>query len=463
MLVGGTWRSGSAELEVRDPYSGAVVGCAADGDPRDMVEAVQLAAANRWTLRPHQRRAILEGAADGLLADSEGFATSIRLESGMAHTAALREVDQAAALLRTTAAEMSGLRGGSMVTDVVPGAPPRHAMTLLEPVGVVLAVTPFNRPLNQVVVKLAPAIATNNSVVLKPSEKAPLTAIKFVELLLEVGLPAAMVSVVTGSPAPLVEAALGTGLVDMVTFTGSSAVGRSIAARAPMCRLAMELGDVGALVVLEDADLPAAAAAAAKGSFDSAGQSCRGVKRILVARPVAAQFTELLVERAGLIRVGDPADPATDMGTLISDAAARTVEDRVREAMDAGARLLLGGRRSGAQYWPTVLDRVPAESSLVAEETFGPVAPVLEVAGAEDAVAMVNAGPFGLQTGVFSRDHQTLMRMAEDLRVGTVVLNDGPQFSSPAIPFGGVKHSGLGREGARWAMEAMCVTKTVVL
>lgn len=463
ILVGGTWRRAPAAFAVRDPYTGDVVGHAADATPHDMVAAVESAAAHRWRLRPHERRAILEAAADGLVADREAFATSVRRESGMAHREALREVEQAVGLLRTTAAEISGLRGESMVTDVLPGGPARHAMTVLEPVGLVLAITPFNRPLNQVVVKLAPAVATNNGVVLKPSEKAPLTALRFVRLLIESGLPPEMVSVVTGRPAPLVTAALDTGLIDMITFTGSSAVGRSVAAAAPLCRIAMELGDVGALVVLADADLDAAARSAAKGAFGSAGQSCRGVKRILVAGAVSGEFTERLVEHARAIRVGDPADPATEMGTLIDEAAATTVESRVSAAVDAGARLRFGGQRKAAQYWPTVLDRVPPDTAVVAEETFGPVAPVIDVADARDAVSMINTGRFGLQTGVFSRDVEVLRWAAHELRVGTVIFNEGPQFSSPAVPFGGVKHSGLGREGARWAMTEMCVTKTIVL
>lgn len=463
ILVGGTWRRTASTFEVHDPYTGAVVGHAAEARPSDMVEAVELAAGHRWRLRPHERRTILESAATQLLADQEVFATSIRRESGMAHVEALREVEQAANLLRVTAAEVVALRGESMVTDVVPGGPARHALTILEPLGVVLALTPFNRPLNQVVVKLAPAVATNNSVVLKPSEKTPLTALLFVQLLVDCGLPPQMVSVVTGRPEPLVTAALGTGLLDMITFTGSSEVGRGISAQAPMCRLAMELGDIGALIVLPDADLDAAARSAARGAFASAGQSCRGVKRILVASAVAAEFTERLVEQASAIRVGDPGDPRTGMGTLISEQAALTVEGRVGGAVSAGARLQLGGERVGAQYWPTVVDRVPPTCSLVTEETFGPVAPVIEIADADEAVAMINGGAFGLQAGVFSRDVDTLKRVAEDLRVGTVIFNEGPQFSSPAVPFGGTRHSGIGREGARWAMESMCATKTVVL
>jgi acyl-CoA reductase-like NAD-dependent aldehyde dehydrogenase len=187
------------------------------------------------------------------------------------------------------------------------------------------------------------------------------------------------------------------------------------------------------------------------------------VKRILVAGAVSEEFTERLVDLARAIRVGDPADLGTEMGTLIDEQAATTVESRVSAAVDAGARLRFGGQRKAAQHWPTVLDRVPPDTPLVAEETFGPIAPVIDIADADDAVAMINAGRFGLQTGIFSRDIETLKRAAHELRVGTVIFNEGPQFSSPAVPFGGVKHSGLGREGARWAMAEMCVTKTVVL
>jgi acyl-CoA reductase-like NAD-dependent aldehyde dehydrogenase len=453
----------TAPIEVVNPYTGERVGSVRAATAGEADAATRAASEYTAELSAAERAELLERTAEAVLGRSEELTASIVAEAGTAAKDAAREVRRAATILRACAEEAKRLIGQAIPTDVTPGAPRRLAVTSYEPIGVVLAITPFNRPLNQVAVKLAPAIAAGCSVVLKPSERAPLTALELVRTLVECGVPEPMVTVVTGRPEEIGDALVTSPHVDLIAFTGSVAVGRRIAEQSGFARLMLELGDSSALLVLADADVGAAARAAAAGAFASAGQSCRGVKRVIADERVADELTEALVEEARALRVGDPADPQTDVGTLIDEPAAIEVERRVSLAVSAGARLLHGGRRERAQMWPTVLDRVPPDAPLVADETFGPCAPVIRVRGVEEAIEVANGTPFGLQAGVFTRDVDAALRCGRMLRVGTVVVNDGPQFDSPSIPFGGVKASGMGREGANYSIREMSVVKTIVL
>jgi aldehyde dehydrogenase (NAD+)/aldehyde dehydrogenase len=453
----------SRSIAVVNPYTGEEVGSVPAASAAEAEAAARAAAGHSLDLSPAERAELLERAAAAVLDRSDELVASIVAEAGTAAKDATREVRRAATILRACGEEARRLVGQAIPTDVTSGAPRRLAVTSYEPIGTVLAITPFNRPLNQVAVKLAPAIAAGCSVVLKPSERTPLTALALVRILVGCGLPEQAVTVVTGRPDEVGDALVGSPDVNLVAFTGSAAVGRRVAERSGFARLMLELGDSGALLVLEDADVAAAARAAATGAFASAGQSCRGVKRVIADERVADELVAAIAEEARALRVGDPADPATDVGTLIDEAAAIEVERRVADAVDAGATLVHGGGRDGAQMGPAVLDHVPADARLVAEETFGPCAPVIRVRGAEHAIQVANGTPYGLQAGVFTRDIDTALRCGQALRVGTVVVNDGPQFDSPSIPFGGVKASGMGREGASYSIREMSVVKTIVL
>jgi acyl-CoA reductase-like NAD-dependent aldehyde dehydrogenase len=454
----------SAEsLEVRNPYNGTVVGHAT----RFTVAEVEHAVASLGQYQPdwtaHDRSLLLSVAAERLEVDREGFVLSISLESGLARKDAEREVTRAVGTLRMAAAEALTRHGEAMRADVTAARHGDIAVALREPIGVVCAITPFNRPLNQVVAKLAPALAVGNRVVLKPSEQTPLTALRFVEMLRGCGLPPSAIEVVTGRPEEIGPALVRSPGIDMVTFTGSISVGRAIAEGIGMIRSVFELGDSGALVVMPGSDLATVARIAAEGAFASAGQSCRGVKRILAHHTIADDLARLIADHARRLRVGDPMDPNTDVGTLIHEDAARRVEDRVASAVEGGATIVHASERQGAQLGPIVLDEVPRDCTLVHEETFGPCAPIIRVQDLDDAIDCVNDTPFGLQSGVFTPSWPDAWRAASRLRVGTVVINGGPQFDSPNIPFGGVKASGLGREGVRFAMDEMSVIKTVVL
>ncbi|KJK51698.1 aldehyde dehydrogenase [Lentzea aerocolonigenes] len=462
LLIDGEWSETESKIAVRNPFDNEIVGYASTATRAQTLAAAEHAKAYTSNLTAHERHEILRGTAAQIERDEQEFVDQIVAECGACVAEARKEVRRAVTLLRVCAEEATRICGEAIPTDGTSDRRRNLAVTVREPIGLVCAITPFNRPLNQVVVKLAPAIAANNSVILKPSEKTPLTAVKFVKCLLDNGLPPRMVSVVTGDPHEVGEALVTSPHVDMITFTGSRAVGERIAKSAGMVRMTFELGDSGALIVLDDADLETAAKVAAQGAFATAGQSCRGVKRILVQEGVADHFAALLVDHAGKLRFGDPRSPLNDIGCLIDEAAARTVAERVGESVAAGAKLLHGLPPQGAVLGPQVLDFVPRESTLVREETFGPCAPIVRVEDLDDAIEYVNSSDYGLQTGIFTAGVHRAFRAAREIRAGAVVINDGPQFESPFIPFGGVKRSGVGREGARFAIEEMTTIKTIV-
>lgn len=462
LLIDGEWRSTEDTIEVSNPFTGDIVGHAARATREQALAAAQHAKAWKSTLTAFDRARILDDTAAQLEREEADFVKRIVAECGTCVQEAQKEVRRAVILLRVCAEEAKRITGEAIPTDATAERRRNLAVTMRVPIGLVCAITPFNRPLNQVVVKLAPAIAANNSVILKPSERTPLSAIAFVRCLIDNGLPAQMVSLVTGDPREVGEALVTSPDIDMITFTGSRAVGERIAKAAGMVRMTFELGDSGALVVLDDANLALAARTGAKGAFATAGQSCRGVKRFLVQAEVADEFADLLVAEAKALTFGDPYSDRNDIGCLIDEAAAREVEDRVRAAADAGASLLYGPPRKGAVLGPQVLDFVPKDAVLVREETFGPCAPIVRVRDLDEALDWINSGEYGLQTGVFTGSIHSALRAARELKSGAVIINDGPQFESPFIPFGGVKKSGLGREGVAYAIEEMTTVKTIV-
>ncbi|NUW35471.1 aldehyde dehydrogenase family protein [Nonomuraea sp. SMC257] len=459
MFRDGALQPADRRIAVRSPWDGETVGTVPADTPRELDEAIRRVRAAWRPMPPRERSAVLRRAAALLTDRAAETATLIARESGVCVAETGKEVERAAANLTVAAEEAERLRGESIPLP----AQDRLAVTVLEPAGIVAALTPFNRPLNQVVVKVAPAVAAGCAVVLKPSEKTPLTALAFAALLVEAGLPPELLVVTTGAPGELGPALAGHPEVDMVTFTGSVRTGRAVAAAAAGRKLLLELGGNDPLIVLPDADLDLAARLAADGAFATAGQSCRGVKRVIAVGEVADPLVSRLVQAARERRAGDPLDPATQVGPLVSEEAAAEVERRIHDAVAAGAKPLCGGERKGALLTPAVLDHVPPGAELVAEETFGPVAPVIRVGDVDEAIAVANGTAYGLQSGVVTSDVTAFMRIATGLRVGAVNLNAGPQFDSPHIPFGGVKASGLGREGVRYAIREMSVTKTVTL
>jgi putative phosphonoacetaldehyde dehydrogenase len=330
--------------------------------------------------------------------------------------------------------------------------------------GVISAITPFNHPMNQVAHKVVPAIATNNRMVLKPSEKVPFSAILFADILAQAGLPAGMLNVITGDPREIADELITNEHVELVTFTGGVAIGKYIASRAGYRRLVLELGGNDPIIVMEDADLEEAATLAVQGSYKNSGQRCTAIKRMLVQESVAPRFVDMLVEKTRAWTYGDPQDPAMEMGTVIDEPAAQLFEARVNEAVSQGAQLLVGNQRRGALYAPTVLDQVQPGMTVALQETFGPVSPVIRFKSIDDAIRISNGTAYGLSSAVCTNRLDYITRFINELQVGSVNVREVPGYRLELTPFGGIKDSGLGyKEGVQEAIKSFTNLKTYSL
>ena len=452
-------------FEIFNPHTGEAVGSAAAASRTQVELALQYARQFRSTLSRFDRASILRRAAELLAARADEAARLITAESGLSLQDSRYEVGRVLDVLGFGASEALREDGQVFACDLTAHGRQRKVISMREPLlGVIVAITPFNHPMNQVAHKVVPAIASNNRLVLKPSEKVPLSALWFADLLHEAGLPPAMLQVITGDPAELAETLITHEAVELVTFTGGVEIGKYIARTAGYRRTVLELGGNDPLIVCEDADLARAAQLAAQGSYRNSGQRCTAVKRILVQRGVVDRFTELLVEATQAWTYGDPLDERNAMGTVIDEAAARLLERRVDAAVAAGARLRCGQRRTGALLAPTVLDRVRPEMELVHEESFGPISPVIAFDSIDEAIALVNASRFGLSSGVCTDRMDWATRFARELQVGTVNVWEVPGYRTELTPFGGIKDSGLGhKEGVQEAIKGYTQIKTFTL
>ena len=464
-FVAGLERPIASSVELRDPYRGDVVAHVAMSTPEDVRAAVEAAAdAQRSVanLAVHERAAVLRRAAELIEERAEPYATTITRQTGKALKNTLREVRRAAWTMRAAATAAETHFGRVMVPDVAPEGDGILAMTLWEPVGVVGAVTPFNAPFNLVVHKVAPAFAAGNSVVVKPASQAPLAALDVAQLMTDAGAPTGAVSVVPGNR-DTVAALLAEEGVAMYSLTGSRAAGEAIARGAGLRRVVLELGGNSPNIVHSDAAVDRAAEACVRGGFANTGQSCNSVQRIIVHRSVVDHFAERVVDFAGRMIVGDPLDSVTDVGTLVDEGAATRVEAWIHEAGERGARVLVGGHRTGAQLKPTVVVDAPVDVRLVCEEIFGPVVVLLTYTDLDEAIAQANATPYGLQAAVFTESLDVALRAARQVRAGAVLVNRSTNFRMDHLPYGGVKDSGIGREGPIKAIEEMSEAKMVVL
>ncbi|GAB3889258.1 aldehyde dehydrogenase family protein [Microbispora bryophytorum] len=457
--------TGDAEQAVTNPHDGRVVGVHSVPTPEQVEQAVAAADAVRKqaaALPVHVRAEALAHVARRLTERAEEIARLISEENGKPIFWARGEVGRAISTFRFAAEEARRFSGAVQRLDTEPAAQGRLAYVSRVPHGPVLAITPFNFPLNLVAHKVAPAIAVGAPIVVKPAPTTPLSSLVLGEILAETDLPEGMFSVL---PVPNDRAS---SLVEdprlpVISFTGSGPVGYSIMDSVPRKHVTLELGGNAAAVVLADADLDWAASRVALFSNYQAGQSCIAVQRVIVEDAVADAFTAKLVAAVGALVTGDPADDKTQVGPLVSEDAAVRVESWVNEAVSAGARLLAGGTRDGATVAPTVLADVPADAKVAREEVFGPVMIVQRVASVDEAFAAVNDSRYGLQAGVFTRSLDVAFRANRELEVGGVVIGDVPSYRADQMPYGGVKESGVGREGLRSAMEDFTYEKVMVL
>lgn len=464
MRIAGKKVDTEGRIDVHYPYTNEVIGSVPRGTAAHAKEAFEIAANYESKLTRYERQQILFRVAEILNDRKEEISDIITAESGLCKKDSLYEVGRAYDVY-TLAGQMCILDDGEIFScDITPHGKSRKIFTEREPLKAISAITPFNHPLNMISHKIAPAIATNNCIVCKPTEKTPLTALILADIIYEAGLPKEMLTIITGLPEDLGNEFIRNENIELVTFTGGVPVGKYIAENAGYRRTVLELGGNAPLIVMEDADLDKAAELAVSGATKNSGQRCTAVKRILVVEEIADEFSKLVLEKAQKIKYGDPMDPETDLGCVIDAESASMFERRVNDAVEVGAKLLYGNNRDGALYPPTVVDHVPFDCELVREETFGPAIPIIRVKDIDDAIRVANSTAFGLSSGVCTDNFKYIQRFIKELRTGTVNVWEVPGYRIEMSPFGGIKDSGLGyKEGVIEAMKSYTNVKTYSL
>lgn len=464
MYLAGKWVEREAMIEVRDPQDNSLIDLVPAASAGDMLLAVAEAkegAKIAAKMPVHQRIAVLNRAADYVEARKDEYAMIIAREGSKTIREARKEVARCIQTIRISAEEARRINGETISFDQMPGSENRVGYYYRFPIGIIGAITPFNDPLNLVAHKICPAIAAGNAVIVKPATVTPLSALRLAEAFDEAGLPAKVLSVITGYGSQIGDALITHSDVRMVSFTGGLQAGEEIAKKAGLKKFCMELGSNSPVIVLADADLDEAVESSVSGAYWAAGQNCLGVQRIYVEAAVFDEFADRFVRRTEQYRVGDKLLETTDMGPMINEQEAIRVESWVAEAIEKGARLLCGGKREGAFYRPTVLVDVPADCKLAKEEVFGPVVSLFRVDDLDSAIQQANSVNYGLQAGLFTRDLDKAMHVISNMEVGGIMVNDSSDYRIDAMPFGGVKGSGLGREGIRFAIQDMTEPKVV--
>jgi acyl-CoA reductase-like NAD-dependent aldehyde dehydrogenase len=464
-LVAGEWRMGSSSFEVKSPYDGAVVARVASPDPEDVEDAAAAAARGFNVTRKlplHERAEALAHISKRIGEREDEVAELIAREGGKPLKWAKVEAARARSTFRWAAEECRREGGELMRLDTEASLGPRAGIIRRFPLGPVLAITPFNFPVNLVAHKMAPALAVGAPIVIKPATKTPLGALFLGELFSETDLPPEMLSVLPIGGSEAGELAKDERF-KKISFTGSSQVGWDLKAADPKKVVTLELGGNAGVIVHSDADLDKAAERIAFGGFYQAGQSCISVQRVLVQKDVAEAFTEKLVAAVGRLKTGDPMDPETEVGPLIDHDSLERVAAWVDEAVQGGAEILVGGKREDPLYMPTVLSKTEPSMKVRQEEIFGPVVTIGTYSDFDEAIALANETRYGLQAGLFTRDMQLIFKAHRDLEVGGVVVGDVSAFRADQMPYGGSKDSGTGREGLRWAMAEMTEPRVLVL
>jgi glyceraldehyde-3-phosphate dehydrogenase (NADP+) len=464
MLVGHEWVDRAETIEVRDPFDNSLIDTVPSATPADVETALSTAYAARQTARAmttYQRSQVLLATAAIVRDNLEDFARTIAREGSKTINEARGEARRTVNTLTISGEEAKRLLGETIPFDSFPGGEVRRGYFERVPIGVVLAITPFNDPLNLVAHKLGPAIAGGNAVILKPATVTPLSGLKLTEAFMQAGLPAGVLQCITGHGAVLGDSLVADKRVRMVSFTGGLEAGEHIANRSGLKKIGMELGSNSPVIVWKDANLEWAAETCVSGAFWAAGQNCIGVQRIYIHREVYDRFRDDFVARTRVYKIGDKMDEATNMGPMITEAEAERVERWVAEAVELGATVLTGGQRSGALMEPTVLENVPENATIHHSEVFGPAVNLYAVDSLDEAIGKANSVDFGLHSAGFSNDVTICHKMAAGLDSGSVIINDSTDYRLDSMPFGGVKSSGLGKEGIRFSLQEMTEPKVV--
>ena len=463
-LLEGRWTKGNRQ-PIHSPFTGKEIGSVHLADRvalESAIGAAQRAFAVTRKLPAYERQRMLRFVSDGINRYRDDFSRMMALEAGNPLKAARLEVERAIFTFAVAAEEAVRTTGEFLPMDLQASTADRWGLVRRFPLGPVSAITPFNFPLNLVAHKVAPAIATGCSIVLKPAPQTPFCALMLGELVQQAGWPAGGLNVLP-LPNEHADALISDDRIKLLTFTGSSRVGWQLKSRSGKKRVVLELGGNAAVIVHHDAQVDAAVERCVTGGFSYAGQSCISVQRILVHEKVYSAFTEILVREVKKLEIGDPLDETTDVGPMIREADAIRAESWIEEAVRSGAKLICGGSRHGSLLDPAVLTGTTAAMKVNCEELFAPVVTVEPYRDPEDALSRVNDSPYGLQAGIFTNDAQLIFHAYEQLEVGGLIVNDVPTFRIDHMPYGGVKDSGLGREGIRYAMEEMTERKLLVM
>jgi len=465
MYIAGQWTEAQDTIEVLNPFDGSLVDTVPHAGPKEVDQALESAtrgARIMAELPAYERYSILTKTAGLLRENQEDFARLISKESGKALWESRFEVVRAAETVELSAEEAKRIRGETIPLDAASGGQGKFGFTLRVPCGVVVAISPFNFPLNLLCHKVGPALAAGNAVIAKPPTDTPLTALRFTELLLEAGLPSEGIQCVTGPGGSVGEQLCGDPRVRKISFTGSPSVGERICQVAGIKKVTMELGSNSPLIIMPDADLEQVARATAATGYALAGQVCISTQRVLVNDQVYEDFLDLLRPEVEAIVTGNPLEEQTQMGPMIREPDAIRVEGWINEALSSGARLITGGSRHGNLVAPTVVADVDAKQKISCDELFGPAVAVTRFNDIDQAIALANDSKYGLSAGIFTRNLDWAMKFIREVHSGNLMVNWGPQWRVDLMPYGGLKQSGFGKEGPRYAVEEMTELKMVV-
>lgn len=464
ILIGGEWRKTDETFSIYAPYSGEQIAHVCSANANENTEAISHAynaASEMARLQRFQIAAGLRKIASGIEDRKDEFVRTLALEAAKPIKYAKGEVERGIATFAWAAGEAERFSGEIVPVDTQPGGRNKKAYTIKSPRGVIYGITPFNFPLNLVAHKVAPALASGNSIIIKPSPRTPLTSLLLGEVFLESGLPRASLQIVP-MDVKYMNTVIDDDRVGMISFTGSAAVGWELKSKIGKKAIALELGGNAPVIVDESANVDVAMAKTLAGAFAYSGQVCISVQRVYIHENRFEAWTSRFVDEAKNLKEGDPLEASTDISSMIDENAAVRAEAWVNEAIGLGARLLCGGSRRGSMYQPTVLTNTDPEMRVVAEEVFAPVVIVEKFAEFSEAVEMANHSKYGLQAGVFTRDLSNSEFAAQNLKYGGVMINDAPIFRVDNMPYGGMKESGYGREGVRYAMDEMTETKLII-
>ena len=465
MYIGGEWVDKDEKITVENPYDSSVVDTVPKASIEDVDSAIssaQRGAAVMAKVPAYERYLMLRKAADLMEERIEDFARTITLEEGKIIAEGRGEVSRAIQTISLSAEEAKRLYGETIPLDGAPGWTGQMGFTLRVPCGVVAAISPFNFPLNLVCHKVGPALAAGNSVVIKPASDTPLSALKLTEVLLEAGVPAEAVQCVTGSGGQIGDALVSDPRVRKVTFTGSRDVGEHICKTAGLKKVTMELGSNSPLIVMPDADIDKVVRGTVSSGFSNAGQVCISAQRIITSRQIYADFLDALKAGVEQINTGNPLDESVKMGPMVRPQDAERVNEWIKEAVSGGARTVVGGDYEGTMHQATVVADVDPEMRISCEELFGPAVAVTAFSDIDEAIAMANDTNYGLSAAIFTQNIDWAMRFAREVDSGNLMINSGPQWRADLMPYGGLKESGMGKEGPRHAVEEMTELKMVV-